>query len=371
MVLVQELTNSSYQSQLLNLADQDTEREKYKNKVIQEIAGKREQKLNQVRQIIINAQTTFAKNEVTKQELEKAVNELKNLSQALSDSARKIVWTEKETENQKLLSALEEKLNKFTPPEKKPNKENLPPPPTSNQPSTPAQKKVWGLDWDTLKLVQQQIRQEIVKKWEKLKFKTNQESLCSYCKKAFAWDKNLTLLEAKNKSLAEIENHQKTCPLKNNSNQVKKITQELWEETRKTKTRNFYSCPHCLEKIVWDKNIGEVELAEKQALADFNLHCKECHKTKQERTLKTLSQNHDIQHAPLSYAQEVDRSKILLERDDQGLIWQEQINLNNESTSWTPWLIAGNILIVSGFILVWWFFEKEKWALNKLIRKTK
>nr|CAG8441163.1 6556_t:CDS:10 [Entrophospora candida] len=206
IVLVQELTNSDYQAKLLSLADQDTERKNYKSIVITEITEKRAKKLSQVRQIIANAQTIFAKIGATKQELEKAINDLKNLAKAHSDK--------------KKLSEIDD------------DKENVPALPTPDKPLTPRQKEFY--------------------------------------------DKKLDYSIAKKKVLTEIENHQKTCSRKDNSNQI-------------------------------EGGIGEVELAQKQALADLNFHVKECQKPKR-----------------------LDRSKIFLERDDQGLIWQENVNLNTE-----------------------------------------
>ena len=367
VVLVQELTNSNFQTKLFSLADQDTERKDYKGKVITEITEKRKQKLAQVYQIIANARTIFAKNDATKQKLEKAINDLKKLAKAQPDSTEKIVWEEKKTENEKLLSNLEKKLNKIDD-----DKENISQLPTPNQPLNPKQKKFYGEDWQILKPIQQEVKQWILRKWEEIKTKVYQKSCCSFCKKAFDWDENLSYLEARSKVLSEIENHHKNCSFKK-SNQVKKITQEEWEETKKTKTRNFHSCPHCLEKIVWDKSITNVEQAQKQALADFNCHIKECAKPKNERMIKTLSENQNIQHASLDYLQGTDYSKVILEKDEQGQIWQENISIKNEPVSWTPWLVCSSILIVATgiFVLSWRLFEKQKWELDKRIGKVK
>jgi hypothetical protein len=71
--------------------------------------------------------------------------------------------------------------------------------------------------------------------------------------------------------------------------------------------------------------------------------------------------------------QGIEEDKVVLEKDEQGQVWQGNIIISDEPASWTPWLICGSILIAATGILLlsWRLFEKQKWALDKRIRKIK
>ncbi|CAI2162211.1 12445_t:CDS:10 [Funneliformis geosporum] len=251
VILARDLTNSNYRNQLINLADRDSERKTYKQTVIAEITQKRNDKLAQVRQIIANAQIIFAKTKPTKVQLEKAVNDLKTLTQAAVNSAENLVWKEKESENQKLLTDLEGKLSKFVPPRPTPlplpQPENLPPPPTPNAPLTPKQKEVYEN--------QRKSRQEVVQKWEEVKQEIQRETL------------------------AEIQACQKVCALPQKP--------KLSEECQKPENERIVG-------IYFSPNRG------------------------------------GNRHAPLSYAETVNPSSLILEKDNQGEIYQEHSVSNIE-----------------------------------------
>jgi len=86
-----ELKNSDYQTQIVSLVTDDAQRNTKKNEIITEITQLRENKLSQVRQLIANAQTIKEKEEATKEEVEKALNDLKTLANAPADSAEQLV----------------------------------------------------------------------------------------------------------------------------------------------------------------------------------------------------------------------------------------------------------------------------------------
>jgi hypothetical protein len=76
---------------MLNLVANDTQRATRKSEIIAEINQIRIGKLDQVRQIITNAQTIKDKDGATKEELEKAIADLKTLTNAPTDSAEQII----------------------------------------------------------------------------------------------------------------------------------------------------------------------------------------------------------------------------------------------------------------------------------------
>jgi len=91
VISASELKNSDYKGEMINLATDDRQRNNKKNEIITEITQIRENKLSKVRQLIANAQTIKDKEEATKEELETAINDLKTLANAPSDSAEQIV----------------------------------------------------------------------------------------------------------------------------------------------------------------------------------------------------------------------------------------------------------------------------------------
>ncbi|CAG8640571.1 9957_t:CDS:2, partial [Racocetra persica] len=153
-----ELKNSDYQTEMINL--DDSQRATQKQEIIKEINQIRENKLEKVRQIITQAQNIFNKDAATKKELEQVINDLNTLANAPSDSAEKIIWTEKETENKKLLTDLEAKLNTNFPPE--PEKEEPNEKPEIPAPLTPQEEaEKYGSDFANLKPTQQEGRKKI------------------------------------------------------------------------------------------------------------------------------------------------------------------------------------------------------------------
>ncbi|CAH1762795.1 10305_t:CDS:2, partial [Entrophospora sp. SA101] len=120
--------STDYQSALINLATNDTQRTTRKQEIIAEINQVRSAKLDQIRQIITNAQEILNQDGATKEELEPVIQSLKTLADAPADSAEKIVWEENSDTNHQLLTDLEAKLNQITPPEQTPN---------HDQPTTP------------------------------------------------------------------------------------------------------------------------------------------------------------------------------------------------------------------------------------------
>ncbi|CAG8616215.1 10547_t:CDS:2, partial [Paraglomus brasilianum] len=86
VIAASELKNSDYKGEIVGLVTDDAQRNSKKNDVITEITQIRENKLGKVRQLITNAQTVKDKEEATKEELESAINDLKTLANASSDS---------------------------------------------------------------------------------------------------------------------------------------------------------------------------------------------------------------------------------------------------------------------------------------------
>jgi len=85
------LKNSDYKGEIVGLVTDDAQRNSKKNDVITEITQIRENKLGKVRQLITNAQTVKDKEKATKEELESAINDLKTLANASSDSVEQII----------------------------------------------------------------------------------------------------------------------------------------------------------------------------------------------------------------------------------------------------------------------------------------
>jgi len=93
VISASELKNSDYKGEMINLAAaaDDAQRNSKKNEIITEITQLRENKLSQVRQLIANAQTIKDKEEATKEEVGGAINDLKTLANAPTDSAEQII----------------------------------------------------------------------------------------------------------------------------------------------------------------------------------------------------------------------------------------------------------------------------------------
>jgi len=253
-----ELKNSNYESEMLNLVSDDSQRAARKQAIITEISQIRNTKLEPARQIITQAQETLAKAEATKEEVESAINDLKVLLNAVTDSAEKVVWEEKSAENQKLLTNLETKLisiPKENPPaedddeltDHQVTRNEVVLPPTPNQPLTPIQKTVYGEDYQELKPQQQEKRKKAIDNYRSKENKENhRESSCSACQKTFLWDMSLAFYPARKKAQKELKEHQKTCSLKDDPTKIKEVLQDKWaEESKKSNVNNAYSCPHC------------------------------------------------------------------------------------------------------------------------------
>jgi ABC-type transporter Mla subunit MlaD len=91
VIATSELKNSDYKSEMLNLVTNDSQREDHKQAIIAKISQIRNTKLEPVRQIITQAQEILTKAEATKEEVGSAINDLKILANAATDSTEKIV----------------------------------------------------------------------------------------------------------------------------------------------------------------------------------------------------------------------------------------------------------------------------------------
>jgi len=90
-VSASELKNSDYKGKMVGLATDNSQRNSKKNEIIAEITQIRENKLSKIHQLTTNAQTIKDKEEATKEELESAINDLKTLANAPTDSAEQII----------------------------------------------------------------------------------------------------------------------------------------------------------------------------------------------------------------------------------------------------------------------------------------
>jgi len=50
---------------------------------------------------------------------------------------------------------------------------------------------------------------------------------------------------AKQKAEKELEEHEATCSVKSNLEEVKKVKQVEWKKIKNNKTRYFYACRKC------------------------------------------------------------------------------------------------------------------------------
>jgi len=140
---------------------------------------------------------------------------------------------------------LEDKLSKIAPsePEKeKPDKPQIPTPPPS--PTSEEEKEKFGEDYAELKPTQQAGRKNIVENWKKEE-NYDRNKTCRYCPQEFHYDKSLEYLLAKQKAEKELEEHEATCSVKSNLEEVKKVKQTEWKKVKKTKIRYFYACRKC------------------------------------------------------------------------------------------------------------------------------
>ncbi|MEG7978576.1 MAG: hypothetical protein NY202_01280 [Mollicutes bacterium UO1] len=86
-----ELKTLDYQTEMLNLDADKTQRTQRKEEIIAEIAGIRKAKLDRVRAIITTATAIAAKNDATQAELASAVQDLELLAGAKAGSPEQIV----------------------------------------------------------------------------------------------------------------------------------------------------------------------------------------------------------------------------------------------------------------------------------------
>jgi hypothetical protein len=362
VVSMNELKNSDYPTEMVNLAAKDSQRIQRKNEIIAEITQIRDNKLALVREIITNSQNILKKDDATKEELEKVINDLKIFVNAPSDSAEQLVWEEKKAENQKLLTDLEEKLSKIIPhePEKEeePDKPQIPTPPPS--PTLQEEKEKFGEDYAELKPTQQEGRKMIVENWKKEE-NYDRSKTCRHCPQEFYYDKSLEYLLAKQKVEKELAEHEAACSFKSKPEERKEAKQIEWEKIKKTKTRYFYACRKCWGKIELDKGIADWDEAKKQGRADVAYH--EEHECGGEGTKKIavyFSPNQGgNEHADLTYAKKIKENELTLEKDNQGEIYQAQENNKNKGTDWTPWIVGSTILVV-GVIIATWLAKKRK-----------
>jgi len=110
---------SSIIAEIQRLRREKTDQEEEKQRKEEEKQRKeeeRKQKIQSTQDLITSAQTVLNNSAATKEEVEKAIKELKALVSAAADSVEKSVWEEKKTEHEKLLTDLETKLTKLNAP---------------------------------------------------------------------------------------------------------------------------------------------------------------------------------------------------------------------------------------------------------------
>ncbi|CAJ0824772.1 6780_t:CDS:10 [Entrophospora sp. SA101] len=184
VILASELKNSDYETELLNLATNDTQRNNRKAEIIAEIKAVRKNKLAVVQQIITNAQTIKDKDGATKEELEKVIADLKTLANSPTDKENKDT-------NKKLLTDLENKLKLLEP---DPDQEGPKvPPQIPTPPPSPT------------------ITPEEVEKFEE---NYDRSKTCRHCPEEFHYDKSLEFLPAKAKVEKDLAEHETACSLK-------------------------------------------------------------------------------------------------------------------------------------------------------------
>jgi len=321
-----------------------------------------------VREIIKQAQEIFAKTGATKEELETAINNLKTLKNAPSDSAEATVWVEQKTENEKLLTDLEAKLTKITEdPEKEGPKPDIPTPLPSPRipPEEKELKKKYGADYQELKPKQQEGRQKIVENWKK-EVNYSRKKTCRYCPQEFQYDKSSEFFSAQEKAETELKNHEAVCSVKSSPEKVKEVKQKEWEKVKKSTERHFYACRKCWGKIELDKGIADWDQSKKQARADLAYHEEhECGDEGKKKIAIYFSPNQGgNEHAPLTYAEKIKEEELELEKDNQGKIYQEleqrPVVNQPEPYNWIPWLIGGSILFLGGELLLIWLLKRRK-----------
>lgn len=192
------------------------------------------------------------------------------------------------------------------------------------------------------------------------KKETKRESVCSACQKSFPQDINLSFQSARKKAEKELKAHQKTCSLMSDPEKVKKVLQEKWRaESKISHIYNAYSCRKCWGKIYWDKNIPEAVKAKLHAIADLIYHEKhECSTelAKPKIAIYFSPNEGGNEHAPLSYAEKIDESKLMLEKIYEMELSQKQVSRN----SIVPWIIGGSLLFTGGFLLFLIYYNQRK-----------
>ncbi|CAG8555090.1 8406_t:CDS:2 [Ambispora gerdemannii] len=102
------------------------------------------------------------------------------------------------------------------------------------------------------------------------------------------------------------------------------------------------------------EKVKKAETAEKQAIADLMYHEKhECSNelTKPKIAIYFSPNQGGNEHAPLSYAEGVDKNELMLEKVYDEEVSQEQVNPVDKSSDLTPWLIGGSVFLVGGLLL--------------------
>lgn len=315
--------------------------------------------------LITEAKAILEKDGATKEEVEKAITDLKSLVSTESGSVEKATWEEKSSENQKLLTDLEAKLEKIKniPDPDKEGPKDIPTPP----PSLKETKEKFGEDYFNLKTTQQKGRQTIVENW-KTEVNYYRKKTCRYCPQEFEYSKSLEFLAASQKVEAELKNHEDSCSYKEKLEEAKAAKQNEWEKVKKSTERLFYACRKCWGKIELDKGIGDWEQAKIQARADVAYH--EEHECGQDGTKKIaiyFSPNQGgNEHADLFYAEKIKEEELRLEKDNQGEIYQEKIRPTNEnSINWALVIISVDILLAGALLVVWLVKRGKKRVVRK------
>ncbi|WNE40434.1 MAG: hypothetical protein GBAus27B_000501 [Mycoplasmataceae bacterium] len=347
--------DSDYKSEMINLANDDDERNQYKEEIIAKIKQIKNGKLELARAIITNSQKVLEKDKAIRDELKEAVNDLKILANASNNSAEGMVWAENKDENEKLLNDLKTKLDKITPAKSEKEKPANP----SQQPTPPPspileEERKFGKDYSNLNSSQQDCRKTICENWKK-DSDYDRSQICHYCSLEFHYDKNLEFLPSQEKAKSELEKHENNCDCKNNEAKQLENKKNNWEKCKENTERYFYSCQNCWGKIEFDKSDNDWERTEKQARADLAYHQEhECGSEETKKISIYFSPNQGgNEHAPLSYANKIDESKLRLEKDNQGQVQQKQENTipNKERNSYNQWLVGAAIGLIGAFTI--------------------
>lgn len=221
----------------------------------------------------------------------------------------------------------------------------------------------YGQDYQELKGSQKLGRVKTCDNWEERRKKNYyRKKVCRYCPRHFDYDNSLEFLAAKSKVEKELLDHENSCPQKNNQTEQKKLKQTKWEETKKSKERLVYACRKCWGKITVDKSISDWEKAKKQAWADLVYHEKqECGNSLLNPKIAIyFSPNQGgNEHAHLSYAEEINEKELIMEQDNEGEVYQEQVIQPTNKNYW-PYIFGGIGIISLVGVIVWLVNKKNK-----------